>query len=110
MGTVRVVTEGHNDNVADVLACLSADPPNEQSEGDISQFHGQVLLGDAFDLFDRIPEQSVDLIITSPPYWGHREYGLEHNWETFNDIKAVKRDFRIQSDGTYPVDVARPKM
>jgi DNA modification methylase len=66
---------------------------------DISEFQGHVLLGDAFDLFDRLPAQSVDLIITSPPYWGHREYGLDHNWEMFNDIQAVKRHFRVQSEG-----------
>ena len=81
------------------MTCLSADLPAEQPEQDISRFHGRMLLGGAFDLFDWLPEQSVDLIITSPPYWGHREYGLEHNWEAFNDIKAVKRDFSVRSDG-----------
>jgi DNA modification methylase len=65
----------------------------------IAAFHGQVLLGDAFDLFDRLPAESVDLIITSPPYWGHREYGLEHNWQTFNDIRTVKQHFNVHSDG-----------
>ncbi len=66
---------------------------------DISSFHNRVLLGDAFDLFDVLPEASVDLIITSPPYWGHREYGLDHNWETFNDIQSIKRNFCVKSDG-----------
>lgn len=65
----------------------------------ISNFYGKVLLGDAFDLFELLPERSVDLIITSPPYWGHREYGLAHNWEMFNDIRALKQNFRVQSDG-----------
>lgn len=46
--------------------------------------------GDAFDLFDELPRASVDLIITSPPYWGHRDYGLPHNWDLFNDIPAVR--------------------
>ena len=72
----------------EIAACMSAGLLDKQPKQDISQFHGRVLLGDAFDLFDQIPEQSVDLIVTSPPYWGHREYGLEHNWETFNDIKG----------------------
>ena len=45
------------------------------------------------------PSSPVDLVITSPPYWGHREYGLDHNWETFNDIQEIKRRFRVQSDG-----------
>lgn len=46
--------------------------------------------GDAFDLFGRLPESSVDLIVTSPPYWGHRDYGLGHNWDFFNDIPTVR--------------------
>lgn len=47
--------------------------------------------GDAFDLFDTLPKASVDLIITSPPYWGHRDYGLPHNWDVFNDIATVRK-------------------
>lgn len=42
----------------------------------------EVWQGDAFDLVQRLPEQSVDLILTSPPYWGHRSYGLEHSQAT----------------------------
>lgn len=49
-----------------------------------------VIHGDAFDLFDRLKPASIDLVITSPPYWGHRDYGLEHNWELFNDIPKVR--------------------
>lgn len=38
--------------------------------------------GDAFDLIAKLPESSVDLIVTSPPYWCQRVYeGQEnHNW------------------------------
>ncbi len=37
--------------------------------------------GDAFDLLARLEPASIDLILTSPPYWGLRAYGLEHNSE-----------------------------
>jgi DNA modification methylase len=47
--------------------------------------------GDAFDLLDALPKSSVDCLITSPPYWGHRDYGLPHNWEFFNDIPTVRK-------------------
>lgn len=50
-----------------------------------------ILHGDAFDLFDGLKASSVDLLITSPPYWGHRDYGLYHNWEFFNDIPTVRK-------------------
>ena len=49
-----------------------------------------ILNGDAFDLFDHLKTGSVDLLITSPPYWGHRDYGLDHNWDFFNDIPKVR--------------------
>lgn len=42
---------------------------------------GDVMLGDAFDLIDKIPAETIDLVITSPPYWGQRVYDeQEHNW------------------------------
>ena len=47
----------------------------------------EVRQGDAFDLFDQLDPASVDLIITSPPYWGLRAYGLPHNWNIFDDWK-----------------------
>ena len=40
---------------------------------------GDVWQGDAFDLALRVPKQSVDLVITSPPYWGLRTYEMDHN-------------------------------
>ena len=42
----------------------------------------EVYCGDAFDLIEKLSESSVDLIVTSPPYWGQRVYeGQEtHNW------------------------------
>lgn len=58
----------------------------------------EVLHGDAFDLLDALPRNSIDLVITSPPYWGHRDYGLPHNWDFFNDIPTVKK-FGPQSPG-----------
>lgn len=50
-----------------------------------------IIAGDAYDLFGLLPPESVDLIITSPPYWGHRDYDLKHNWKLFNDIKSVRK-------------------
>lgn len=41
----------------------------------------QLEVGDAYDLVSKLPDSSIDLIITSPPYWGHRHYGQGHNWD-----------------------------
>ncbi|WAX78986.1 DNA-methyltransferase [Streptomyces sp. KMM 9044] len=45
----------------------------------------EVCEGDAYDLLGKLPPESVDLIITSPPYWGLRTYGLSHNEEILNE-------------------------
>lgn len=45
--------------------------------------------GDAYDLLGALPSDSVDLVITSPPYWGHRSYGQEHNWQILRDWVAA---------------------
>lgn len=45
-------------------------------------------VGDAFDLAEKLEPQSVDLIITSPPYWGMRTYGMEHNSEILHEWKS----------------------
>lgn len=44
--------------------------------------------GDAYDLLPSLPTASIDLIITSPPYWGHRSYGQDHNWEILKEWQA----------------------
>lgn len=33
-----------------------------------------VICGDALDVLKKLPANSVDMCMTSPPYWGHREY------------------------------------
>jgi DNA modification methylase len=40
---------------------------------------GEIRQGDAFDLIDTLPAASVDLILSSPPYWGLRSYGHSLN-------------------------------
>jgi site-specific DNA-methyltransferase (cytosine-N4-specific) len=48
----------------------------------------RVELGDAFDLFRTLTKGSVDLVITSPPYWGHRTYSQEHNWHVLKEWES----------------------
>ncbi|MGA9669222.1 MAG: hypothetical protein WBQ94_08440, partial [Terracidiphilus sp.] len=63
----------------------------EERSGPESASKAIVVQGDAFDLLAKVPGDSIDLIITSPPYWGHREYGLGHNWDLFNEIPKVRK-------------------
>jgi DNA modification methylase len=35
-----------------------------------------ILVGDVFDRLAELPADSVDCVVTSPPYWGLRDYGV----------------------------------
>lgn len=37
----------------------------------------EILHGDVLEKLKEIPDESIDCIITSPPYWGLRDYGVE---------------------------------
>jgi len=43
----------------------------------INEFLDKIICGDALDVLKEIPSNSIDTIITSPPYWGLRNYGKE---------------------------------
>ena len=36
-----------------------------------------ILTGDCRDLLQTLPDNSIDCCITSPPYWGLRDYGMD---------------------------------
>jgi len=41
-----------------------------------------IINGNCFYELDKIDEKSVQCVITSPPYWGLRDYGTpDINWE-----------------------------
>ncbi len=54
-----------------------------------------LLNGDALAVLKELPADSVDFVMTSPPYWGKREYdnggiGLEANYQDFvRDLAAI---------------------
>jgi len=58
----------------------------------IDQYVNKIIQGNALDLVKELPNESIDMCITSPPYWGLRDYGdtvsaiwggdkdCEHEW------------------------------
>jgi site-specific DNA-methyltransferase (adenine-specific) len=73
-----------------------------------------IIRGDTFKRLPEIPNESIDLVITSPPYWGLRAYGTEgiviggqedcpHEWESFVRPSENKRinDNTIQPKAYY---------
>jgi site-specific DNA-methyltransferase (cytosine-N4-specific) len=71
---------------------MSATPAQDDADG--------VHVGDAWDLLDEFAPASVDLILTSPPYWGLRDYGLDHN----EDVLAEWTADRGQADNPPPYE------
>jgi DNA modification methylase len=69
----------------------------------------QILQGDALATLRTLPDQSINCCVTSPPYWGLRDYGVRgqlgleatpeeyvvHIVEVFREVRRVLRD-----DGT----------
>lgn len=54
-------------------------PPDIVPAPAVASSEPAIRQGDAFDLVSTLPAESVDLILTSPPYWGLRSYGLQHS-------------------------------
>ncbi|AAM88756.1 DNA methyltransferase [Natrialba phage PhiCh1] len=43
----------------------------------ISEWTGDIHEGDAEEVLAELPESSVHCVVTSPPYFGHRDYGVD---------------------------------
>jgi site-specific DNA-methyltransferase (adenine-specific) len=68
-----------------------------------------LLNGDALDVLRALPDESVDFAMTSPPYWGKREYdngglGLEPDYRDFvKDLAAIFLELKrvLKSEGSF---------
>src|SRR5699024_72824 len=60
--------------------------------------------GDSREILDLLPEQSVDLVFTSPPYYNARtEYSEYSNYEDYLKFirDVIKKSARVLSDGRF---------
>lgn len=54
-----------------------------------------IYVGDVFEGLSRLPDASVQCCVTSPPYWGLRDYGvegqigLEASLDAFRDVSGA---------------------
>ena len=76
---------------------------------EINEITNKILQGDCLNELKKIPDKSVNMIMTSPPYWTLRDYGvegqlgLEHTFneyinklcDIFDEVKRV-----LRNDGT----------
>jgi len=74
----------------------------------------EILVGNATDTIKHLPDNSIQTVVTSPPYWGLRDYGhddqlgLEANHEDFieNLCKVFDEVWRVlKDDGTIWVNL-----
>jgi len=63
----------------------------------------EIIQGDTLQTLKQLPDNSIDCVVTSPPYWGLRDYGvewqlglestfheyLEKLWAIFDEVKRV---------------------
>lgn len=72
-------------------------------------FDSTIFEGDAYNVLSRLPSSSVQCAVTSPPYWGLRDYGIEnqigleaHVQQFLNRLVSVFTEVRrvLKDDGT----------
>jgi DNA modification methylase len=53
----------------------------------------QIWLGDALEVLRGLPDESVNCCITSPPYWGLRDYFFDKASIVRNDLTTEERAY-----------------
>lgn len=59
----------------------------------------RILVGDCLDVLRTLPEESVHCVVTSPPYWGLRDYGTA-TWEGGDPACAHRGRLKPRNDTT----------
>lgn len=86
----------------------------------IDQYRNKILIGHVLERLSQLPDNSVDMMITSPPYWGLRDYETEHMiWDENSNVctdhqwkEDGKQETKLGSGGiTHEINakVRRPK-
>jgi site-specific DNA-methyltransferase (adenine-specific) len=75
--------------------------------------HPLLLCGDSLQILQKIPQNSIDMVITSPPYWGKREYtnggiGLEGEYTSFiNNLLQIIYEIKriLKQEGSFWLNI-----
>ena len=63
------------------------DKPDISETPPTNEFTPSILEGDVISQMKTLDDQSIDCIITSPPYWGQRDYDNKDQWGSENTIE-----------------------
>lgn len=55
-----------------------------------SDFINKIICGDCLEVMKKMPDECIDMVICSPPYWGLRDYGIE---QIFGGDKECEHNF-----------------
>jgi len=97
--SIKIVSSSYRQAVTNYICGDSASP--------------LLLQGDALAVLREMPGESVDFAMTSPPYWGKREYqnggiGLEADYRDFvRDLAAVFLELKrvLKSEGSFWLNI-----
>ena len=75
---------------------------------------GQIIVGDTLEELKKIPDETFQCCVTSPPYWGLRDYGIpgqigaemkleEYIQKLVEVFREVKRT--LKDDGTFWLNI-----
>lgn len=90
-----------------IVSARHAEAFNEYRRG--QWFQPLLLAGGALEVLKTLPAESIDFVMTSPPYWGKREYesggiGLEADYRDFvKDLAAICLELKrvLKSTGSF---------
>jgi len=57
--------------------------------------YNQIIQGDSLPILKTLPDESVNCCVTSPPYWGLRDYGIEP--VIWDGVEDCEHDFSIET-------------
>ncbi|MBX3054501.1 MAG: site-specific DNA-methyltransferase [Caldilineaceae bacterium] len=108
------VEEMKSDVLCEQSGLAEPESPDDESEVFFSNESSVLYLGDAGKVLATLESESIDCIVTSPPYYGQRDYtidgqiGLEHHPELYiSNLVAVFREaYRVlKSTGSLWVNI-----
>ncbi len=78
--------------------------PGDDFEGLFSPDGGSALIcGDAAEVLDAFPAESVQSVITSPPYWSLRDYGIEGQIGLEQSVESFVKSLTLVFDRVHRV-------
>lgn len=63
----------------------------------------KILIGDCLDSLRTLPDSSVHCVVTSPPYWGLRQYLFDNAVVLRHDLTDEERQFVLAEIERYGV-------